>query len=158
MQHVIPERQGEKNTKNKKTAFENMKVNRSDNVSSKGKRKKLFFEPFQFGIEPEEDIKGHFLRDKTQIKGKNRGELKCTELSGTGKSAQRTQGKQCRKWHLRGGEHQSCNVFAIAFSYNGGYVHLFPKERPTQGFLIFCSHIAWRETSCQKTIKNHFKK
>ena len=36
-----------KNTKNKKTAFENMKVNRrSNNVSSKGKRKKLF-EPSQ---------------------------------------------------------------------------------------------------------------
>ena len=51
---------------------------------------------------------------------------------------------------LRRGEHQVCKVFAIAFDYNGGCVHIFPEERPTQRFLIFCSHISWRETSCQK--------
>lgn len=43
MWHVTPEREGKKkNTKNKKTAFENLEVNRrSYNVSSKGKGKKL---------------------------------------------------------------------------------------------------------------------
>lgn len=43
-------------------------------MSSKGKRKKLYH--IKLGMEPEEDVKGLFLRDKTQIKGKNR-ELKC---------------------------------------------------------------------------------
>lgn len=67
-------------------------------------------------------------------------------------------GKEVQEMALRGEKHQSCKAFTIAFNYNGGCVHIFPEERPTQGFLIFCSHIAWRETSCQKTIKNHFKK
>ena len=57
---------------------------------------------------------------------------------------------------LRGEEHQACKVFAIAFNYNGGCVHIFPEERPTQRFLIFCSHISWRETSCQKKHKESF--
>lgn len=65
--------------------------------------------------------------------------------------------KAVQETALRGGEHQSCKAFAIAFNYNGGCMHLFSEERPTQGFLIFCSHIAWRETSCQKTIKNHLR-
>ena len=66
--------------------------------------------------------------------------------------------KTVQEMALRGREHQSCKAFAVAFNYNGGCVHTFSEERPTPGFLIFCSHIAWRETSCQKTIKNHFKK
>lgn len=63
MWRVTPEREKTITIKNKKTAFENMKANRSNNASSKGKRKKLF-EPYQIGMQPEEDIKGHFLRDK----------------------------------------------------------------------------------------------
>lgn len=75
MWHVTSERGKNITTKNKKTAFENAKANRrSNNVSSKGKRKKLYH--IKLSMEPEEDVKGHFLRDKTQIKGKNR-ELKC---------------------------------------------------------------------------------
>lgn len=57
MWHVTPEREKNITTKNKKTAFENMKANRrSNNASNKGKRKKLF-EPYQLGMEPEEDVK-----------------------------------------------------------------------------------------------------
>lgn len=64
MWRVTPEREKTITTKNKKTAFENMKANkRSNNASIKGKRKKLF-EPSQIGMQPEEDIEGHFLRDK----------------------------------------------------------------------------------------------
>ena len=67
-------------------------------------------------------------------------------------------GRVVQEMALRRGEHQACKVFAIAFNYNGGCVHIFPEERPTQRFLIFCSHISWRETSRQKKLKNHFKK
>lgn len=135
-----------------------MKVNRrSNNTSSKREKEKKKLDHFKLGTEPEQDIKGHFLREKTQIKGKNRGELKCTVVRNWKVSLEDTV-KAIQEMALRGGEHQSCEVFAIAFNYNGGCVHIFPEERPTQGFLIFCSHIACRETSCQKTIKNHFKK
>lgn len=46
--------------------FENMKVNRrSNNTSSKREKEKKKLDHFKLGTEPEQDIKGHFLREKT---------------------------------------------------------------------------------------------
>lgn len=64
MWHVIPEREKNITTKNKKAAYENMKASRrSNSASSKGKGKNCL-NHLKLGMEPEEDVKGHFLRDK----------------------------------------------------------------------------------------------
>lgn len=135
-----------------------MKANRkSNNASSKGKRKKCLYH-IKLGTEPEEDVKGYFLRDKNIDKGKEQRRIKRHKVVKNWKVSSEDTVTAVQEMALRGGEHQSCKAFAIAFSFNGGCVHIFSEERPTQGFLIFCSHIAWRETSCRKTIKNQFKK
>lgn len=159
MWHVIPEREKNITTKNKKAAFEYMKANRrSNNASSKEREKgKNCLNHLKLGMEPEEDIKGHFLRDKQRSRERTEENYNAQSFRNWKVSLENTV-KAVQEMALRGREHQSCKAFAMAFNYNGGCVHIFSEERPTQGFLIFCSHIAWRQTSCQKTIKNHFKK
>lgn len=151
------EREKKRTTKNKKTAFENMKANRGSNrASSKGKRKKLF-ESSQIMYGARGRRSRTFPQRHNIDKGKEQRRIKMHRVVRNRKVGLEDTVKAVPEMALRGREYQSCKAFAIAFNYNGGCVHIFPEDRPSQGFLLFCSHIAWRETSCQ-TIKNHFKK
>lgn len=96
----------------------------------------------KLGMEPEEDIKGHFLRDKQRSRERTKENRNAQSFRNWKVSLGNSESSSGNG--LEGKEHQSCKAFAIAFNYNGGCVHIFSEERPTQGSLIFCSHIAWR--------------
>lgn len=136
-----------KNNRNKKTAFENMKVNRrSNNVSSTGKRKKLF--------EPSQIRYGSLRKTSPQRqnidKGKERRRIKMHRVVRNWKVILEDTVKAVQEMALRGEEHQSCKASAIAFNYNGGCVHTFPEERPTQRFW-FSAHTFLGERQAVKT-------
>jgi hypothetical protein len=65
---------------------------------------------------------------KHRIKMQSCQELE-SQFNGTFK-----QYRKCPEWGWGSGQ-QSCKAaFAIAFNYNGGCTHKFPKENPPKGF------------------------
>lgn len=61
MWHVIPEREKNITTKNKKQIWKQAEGVTMLPVKGKGKN---CLKHLKLGMEPEEDVKGHFLRDK----------------------------------------------------------------------------------------------